>query len=194
MYRKLHTVTHTFRLLPGDEQVAVFVKSCRVARYAYNWALERWSNTQGSKPDWTALRKQFNAAKAQICPQALEVCYQAAGQAFKEFGADANLYRRRRGPIPQQRVREAHERYRADNEMPGGCSGSVIEAGQIGLSRVGSVTVLDAPAELYGIHMVFVHRKEGHWYVDVVTRHDGEPPTGPCSLDDYDPPAAADLI
>lgn len=36
-------LTHKIQLQPTVSQEIYFEKACGVARYAYNWALERWS-------------------------------------------------------------------------------------------------------------------------------------------------------
>lgn len=50
------------RLFPTIEQKILMCKSCGVARFVYNWGLERWEKEykQGLKPSSFSLKKEFN--------------------------------------------------------------------------------------------------------------------------------------
>ncbi|MEO1646090.1 MAG: helix-turn-helix domain-containing protein [Chloroflexota bacterium] len=55
--------SHQIRLNPTPEQETYFYKAAGTARYAYNWAVEKWRVIEGKKPSALQLKKQFNAIK-----------------------------------------------------------------------------------------------------------------------------------
>ena len=50
------------RLKPTKEQEALMFKSTGVARFAYNWGLNRWNELydQGQRPSEFQIKKEFN--------------------------------------------------------------------------------------------------------------------------------------
>lgn len=56
---------HVIKLYPTEKQKSFFVQSCGVARFGYNWALNRWNELykQGQKPSAYSLIKELNSIK-----------------------------------------------------------------------------------------------------------------------------------
>ena len=50
------------RLLPNKKQEILMFKSVGIARFTYNWGLNRWNELykQGEKPSKTLIKKEFN--------------------------------------------------------------------------------------------------------------------------------------
>ena len=53
------------RLFPSEEQELLMCKSVGIARFAYNWGLNRWNETyeSGDKPNKVNIRTEFNQLK-----------------------------------------------------------------------------------------------------------------------------------
>ena len=84
---------HKIRLNPTAEQYTYFMKAAGTARYAYNWSVTLWHETEGNKPTALELKKKFNAEKPQWV---YEVTKCAAEGAFTDFGnALSNFYAKR---------------------------------------------------------------------------------------------------
>ena len=79
---------HKIRLYPNNHQESLLVKSCGVARFAYNWALMEWYTQylSGEKPTESNLRKQLNSIKKEQFPWMREVTKSAPQQAIKNLG------------------------------------------------------------------------------------------------------------
>lgn len=53
---------HTILLKPTQAQEEHFRKCAGIARFSYNWALDRWKTRldEGQSTSWQTLRKEFN--------------------------------------------------------------------------------------------------------------------------------------
>lgn len=122
-------LAHRIRLVPTREQETHFLRSCGVARFAYNWALAEWRRQYelGEKPSEIALRKALNALKAEQFPWMREVTKNAPQQAIKNLGRayanffdDLKKYRRKdiawkRVRVPRFKKKGHQDCFRADN-------------------------------------------------------------------------------
>ena len=97
------TLSHKIRLDPTPQQRLYLRRACGVARFVWNWALERWRQEYeaGGKPSGMGLKKQFNAIKGEEFPWVYEVTKYAAQQpflhlqtAFRNFFANRARYPR----------------------------------------------------------------------------------------------------
>lgn len=68
-------LSHKIRIYPNKEQEVFLRKSCGVARFTYNWALEEWQKEyrNGNKPSAFKLNKKFNSVKKEKFPFVCEV-------------------------------------------------------------------------------------------------------------------------
>ncbi|KMT20789.1 RNA-guided endonuclease InsQ/TnpB family protein [Clostridium cylindrosporum] len=77
------------RLLPTKEQEELMFKSVGIARFAYNWGLNKWSElyNQGSKPSKSTIKKEFNntVKKQPEYKWLYEVSAQVTAQAFGDL-------------------------------------------------------------------------------------------------------------
>ena len=78
------------RLVPTKEQEVLMFKSTGVARFTYNWGLNKWNELykKGEKPNATSLKKLFNntVKKDEEYKWLYEVSGQVTAQAFKDLG------------------------------------------------------------------------------------------------------------
>lgn len=67
--------SHVIKLKPTKSQETFFRKSCGVARFTYNWALNKWQEDYKNGIKWTgySLRKYFNSIKRVEFPWTGEV-------------------------------------------------------------------------------------------------------------------------
>ncbi|KMT22906.1 RNA-guided endonuclease InsQ/TnpB family protein [Clostridium cylindrosporum] len=77
------------RLLPTKEQEELMFKSVGIARFTYNWGLNKWGELyeEGSKPSKSAIKKEFNntVKKSQEYKWLYEVSAQITSQAFSDL-------------------------------------------------------------------------------------------------------------
>ena len=99
-------LAHKIRLTPTDVQVTYFKKGCGVARFAWNWGLNRWNELykSGEKPNALKLKKEFNAIKKKEYPWTFEVTKYASQQPFIFLGkAFSNFFKDRKKPKNKRR-------------------------------------------------------------------------------------------
>ncbi len=107
MLRKLRVdkmyKTHKIRLNLTKQQEQHFWKAAGIARFVFNYGLERWKkqynesliNHDTKKPSEFVLKKKFNAIKREQFPFVLDVSKSVSEGAFKDLGrAFANFFRR----------------------------------------------------------------------------------------------------
>ncbi|MEL6408610.1 MAG: transposase [Chloroflexota bacterium] len=94
--------SHQIRLNPTPEQETYFYKAAGTARYAYNWAVEKWRVIEGKKPSTLQLKKQFNAIKPEW---AYEVTKCAAEGGFMAFGDAVSRFFKGQNGEPQFKSR-----------------------------------------------------------------------------------------
>ena len=125
------TLSHKIQLHPTPQQQVYLRRACGVARFVWNWALERWRQEYeaGGQPSGLALKKQFNAIKGEHFPWVYEVTKYAAQQPFLHLqSAFRNFFAKRtrlstvqeeggaRQFLCRQRSREARRQARLDSE------------------------------------------------------------------------------
>lgn len=88
---------HRIRINPTSEQEQWLLQACGVARFAYNWGLEKWREQYeaGEKPSAYKLKKQLNAIKRQEFPWMYDVTKCAVDTGFRNLDAAfKNFFRR----------------------------------------------------------------------------------------------------
>ncbi len=110
------------RLYPNKEQEGFFIKSCGVARFAYNWALERWQYLYEHrlKPNERIINQEFNTVKSLRFPWVMEVSKTVPQQAIKDLGtAFRNFFRQvKKGEkpgYPRFKKKGLHDSFRPDD-------------------------------------------------------------------------------
>lgn len=94
-------LAHKIRLQPTTNDISYFNKCCGVARFVYNWALDKWNNNykNGLKTSALKLKKEFNRIKKEQYPWVYEVTKTATersfinvGKAFSNFFSEKSKY------------------------------------------------------------------------------------------------------
>lgn len=84
------------RLFPSKEQEVLMFKSCGVARFTYNWGLEKWEDLykQNLKPSISKIKKEFNNTikKQEEFKWLYEVSGQITPQAFDDLNTAYNNF------------------------------------------------------------------------------------------------------
>jgi putative transposase len=100
---------HKIRLNPTPRQELYFRKAAGTARFVYNWALAAWKRHKAEYPGVAhgplALKKEFNAMKAEQFPWVYEVAKDVAEGAFTNLGiALKNYYDNKKGQRKGKKV------------------------------------------------------------------------------------------
>jgi putative transposase len=174
---------HQIRLDPSAEQAVYFARACGVARFAYNWALAEWTRQYkaGEKPNEAKLRRQLNAAKAEVFPWMAEVTKCAPQVAIKNLGKAFDHFFRRvalanggaakkkaKLGYPQFKRKGVRDSFRADNGPTDRHSHAVQVVGRtVKLPRCGVVKMREALRFEGRVISATVRRMGDGWYVSL---------------------------
>lgn len=127
------------RLIPTKEQEILMFKSVGIARFTYNWGLNRWNELykQGEKPSKTLIKKEFNNTikKQEEYSWLKEVSGQVTAQAFDDLNtAFSNFFKgnseRPRFKTKRKSKKSFYVRYDAIK----------FKDGKVNLEKIGKVT------------------------------------------------------
>ena len=151
---------HKIRLHPTPEQETYFYKAAGTARYAYNWAVSQWRDSEGKKPSANALKKGFNAQKPDW---AYEVTKCAPEGAFMAFKTALKKHYEEGAGIPQYKSRNrGHFSFYLANDKFS-VSGHWIKVPKLGLVNMAE------KLRFHGKIMKAEIIKSGnHWYAAIV--------------------------
>lgn len=99
---------HSIALDTNAAQEAHFRRACGVARFAWNWSLQKWQtmHAAGEKPSAAKIKAAWNAVRKVDFPWSMEVTKSASGQAILDLGtAFSNFFRDLKKPKGQRRAR-----------------------------------------------------------------------------------------
>lgn len=162
---------HTIALDTTNAQDAHFRRGCGVARFAWNWSLQRWKEMHdaGDKPSAQKIKAQWNAVRKTEFPWSMEVTKCASGQAILDLGtAFANFFRDLKKPKGSRKARfPRFKSKRSDNGFALWNDQFQIEGDRIRIPHVGWVKMhepLRFPGKIMGARIARI----GHrWHVSV---------------------------
>ncbi|RMD58256.1 transposase [Candidatus Parcubacteria bacterium] len=169
-------LAHRIELKPNNRQATFFAKGCGVARFAYNWALERWQQRYqaGEKVNEALLRKELNAIKHEKYPWMLEVPKSAPQQAIKDLGSAFEHFFRRvkkgeKPGFPRFKKKYVNDSFRIDNGPPSAGADAVkVDGSRIRIPKLGWVRMRE-PVRFRGqIKQAVVSRHADRWYVSIL--------------------------
>jgi putative transposase len=173
---------HKIALDPNNVQETFFKKAAGCARFAFNWALEQWDKMRwsGEKPNEAALRREFNAIKAEEFPFFLEIPKTVPQQAIKNLGAAFNRFfnnvrqgRRigsKKNPYgrPRFKKRGKHDSFRMDNGPPSqGVDAVKIDGNRIYVPKLGWVRMRECVRFQGWIKSAVISRVADRWFVSL---------------------------
>ncbi|BCX88685.1 transposase [Methylomarinovum tepidoasis] len=169
-------LAHRIELKPNHRQATFFAKGCGVARFAYNWALERWQQRykDGKKVDEALLRKELNAIKREQFPWMLEVPKSAVQQAVKDLGSAFDHFFRRvkngeKPGFPRFKKRGVNDSFRIDNgPARPGADAVKVKGSAIRIPKLGWVRMRE-PVRFRGqSKQAIISRQADRWYVSIL--------------------------
>ena len=156
-------VAHKIRLYPNNKQKTLLSKTCGVARFTYNWALNQWGADydNGDKPSEAKLRKQLNAIKHQEYPWMYEVSKCAPQQAIRDLGVAFSKFFKKLSDYPKFKKKGLNDSAYFDNEN------FRLRNGKIHLARIGEVRLAEKFRFDGKLMSATISREAAHWYVSI---------------------------
>ena len=162
---------HAIALDTTEAQDAHFRRACGVARFSWNWSLQRWKEMHdaGEKPSAQKIKAQWNAVRKTDFPWSMEVTKCASGQAILDLGvAFSNFFRDLKKPKGTRRSQfPRFKSKRSDNGFALWNDQFQIDNDRIRIPRVGWVRMHE-PLRFDGKIMGARVARIGHrWHVSV---------------------------
>lgn len=158
------------RLEANRKQKTYFARAAGVARFAYNWALNRWQEdyAKGLKPNETRLRKELNQVKREKYPWMLKVTKVAPQQAIKNLGTAYKRFFNKTSAYPRFKKKGRGDSFRADNgPTTKGADAVKIIGRKIELPKIGWIKLAERLRFIGQIKSVVVSRIADHWYASI---------------------------
>jgi putative transposase len=156
-------LAHKIQLDPNDKQSTYFAKACGIARFAYNWALDRWKKQYeaGEKVSEGKLRKELNAIKREEYPWMLEVTKCAPQLAIKDLGKAFQNFFAKRAEFPKFKKKGQKDSFALSNDQ------FSINAKTIRIPNLGYVRMAEELRFDGKIMGAVVSRKADRWFVAI---------------------------
>ena len=156
-------LAHKIQLVPNDKQSTYLAKACGVARFAYNWALDRWKKQYeaGEKVSEGKLRKELNAIKREEYPWMLEVTKCAPQLAIKDLGKAFQNFFAKRAEFPKFKKKGQKDSFALSNDQFS-INGKTIRIPNLGYVKMAEGLRFDGK-----IMGAVVSRKADRWFVAI---------------------------
>lgn len=162
---------HKIRLNPTTEQAQWLLRACGVARFCYNWGLERWREQYeaGEKSSAYKLKKQLNVVKRQEFPWMYNVTKCAVDTGFRNLDAAfKNFFRRckngdaKKGYPNFKSKRRSRKSFRMDGNR------IKLDGHWLKLEKIDEPINMAETLRFDGeIKSVTISEDAGHWYAAV---------------------------
>ena len=167
--------THKIRLNPTPEQEAYFRKACGTTLFVYNWALAEWKRHKNEHPGQEyglmAIKKDFNALKAEQFPWVYDVAKDVAEGAFTNLAtAFQNYYDSKTGKRPGRKIgfpkfkskKDQNQSFRLNNDRIG------LADHALRVPKLGWVNMAESLRLAGKVMGALVFREANRWYVSIV--------------------------
>lgn len=157
-------LSHRIALDPTVEQEEAFFRACGAARFAWNWALEKWNEqyNAGLKPSGNSLNKIFNLVKYIECSWITNSAACISQQPFLNLDKAFVRFFKKKAKHPKFKRKGVEDGFYMSNRR------FSIDNGSICLSKIGSVRLTE-PLRLKGkLVSATVSRESNRWFVSVV--------------------------
>lgn len=158
-------LAHRVELDPTTVQRVHFVRAAGVARFTYNWALERWNAryTKGERPTAGALLRELTDWKAANAPWVNEVGQHVSKYSILALGTAFRRYVTKVSHLPTFKRMGEHDSFRADNG-----EGVDLSATHLTVPKLGPVRLKEPPRWPEArIVQVVISREADRWFASV---------------------------
>ena len=165
-------LSHKIRLDPTADQQVYLRRACGVARFVWNWALERWRQEYeaGEKPSGLALKKQFNTIKGEEFPWIYEVTKYAAQQPFVHLQAAFGNFFAKRAGYPRFKRKGVHDSFYIGNDHV------KLDGKRIRIPKLGWVQMRESLRFRGKLVSAVVSRTADKWFVSLSVELEEMPP------------------
>lgn len=160
----MYTV-HKIRLYPNNKQRTFFERSCGTARFAYNWALNRWKEhyEAGEKTSESKLRKELNAIKKTEFPWMYEVSKCCVQYSIKNLGVAFSKFFKKQAKYPRFKSKYGRHSFTLDY------LNFKLKGKRIQLAKLGDVRLAEEfRFEKAKLLEATISKEAGQWYASIL--------------------------
>jgi putative transposase len=159
----MQQLAHKIRIYPNEHQAHQLICACGVARFAYNWGLNRWNELylRGNKPSWELIRAEFNQIKEEQFPWVYSSPKDANQYAFKHLGAAFKNFFKGLAKHPTFKKKNAHDSFTLSNDQ------IKLDNNSIRLPLISEVKLAEVPRFSSKVMSVTVSREVDRWFVSI---------------------------
>ncbi|MCG3144885.1 MAG: hypothetical protein HONDAALG_02395 [Gammaproteobacteria bacterium] len=162
---------HKIRLNPRPEQAAYFMRAAGVARFAWNWALNRYKELKaaGQEVDWNEIKKEFRAKIDAEFPFVREVTKCAAEEAINDLRKAIHVYYETKKRNPKAKVKFPDYRKRSKKIGGFGLANDKfsVDGHNARIPKLGDVNMAERLRFDGRIMSGRVKERAGRWYLTV---------------------------
>lgn len=164
-------LAHRIQLQPRNRHITAFNKACGVARYTWNWALDRWQKEYeaGNKPKANELKKQWNAEK----PDWVYESPKGANQApFTNLNKAFQRFFKKLGKYPKFKRKGGHDSFYVENDKLS------IDGRYVRLPKIGRVKMTEELRFPGKVMSATVSREADRWFISFTVDTEIQPKRG----------------
>ena len=162
--------THKICLHPNVEQARYFAQACGIARFAYNWGLDKWNKQYSAhvndptsqKPNIFVIKRELNAIKRDEFPWMLDVSKCVVQESLTDLGRAYNNFFNHRSNKPAFHKKGMRDSFRIDAYY------YKLDGRRIWIPKLGWVRMAEEfrypGAKLFS---ATISRRADHWYVSI---------------------------
>jgi len=159
--------THKIRIYPTKEQEKILEKSCSVARFAFNWGLERWkilyhcglkTSSYGIKSDFIKTKKSLFPWVEEVGKSVYEEAFNQVGMAYQNFFKGLKQGKKVGYPRFKRKGKSKDSFYIANDRMR-------FFGKRISIPKVGRVKLSELPMFEGKLLKATVSKQAGRWFI-----------------------------
>lgn len=168
-------LAHKIRIYPTERQENALVRACGVARFTYNWGLNRLTelHKSGNNSTWKKVRKEFNEIKRIEFPWVYDSPKDANQYAFMHLGAAFKNFFEKHSKYPVYKKRGVHDSFTLSNDK------MKLTDKLVNISVIGSMKLAEKPRFSAKIMSAIVSREANQWFISIQYRGEFRRPTSP---------------
>lgn len=153
-------LAHRIQLLPRNKHAKAFAKACGVARYTWNWALNRWSTEYeaGGKPKAAELKKAWNKEKPEWVYESPKDANQ---QPFANLQTAFSRFFKKQGRYPKFKKKGQHDSFYVSNDK------LTIDGRYVRLPKIGRVKMSEELRFKGKVMAATVSREADRWFISL---------------------------
>lgn len=175
---------HKIKLNPTPEQANYFYRASGVARFAWNWALNRYHELKasGQKVDWNEIKKEFRAKIDAEFSFVREVTKCAAEEAIRDLRQAINTYYKVKQANPKSKVQFPGRRKRSKKVGGFGLANDKFwtKDHDVYIPKLGLVNMTEALRFEGKVISGRVKERAGQWFLTVVVECESQPVASLC--------------